>query len=109
MLHESETVELADLLRRYLWEYDPAGLSWESHRHTIIGRLLESGGWDAVRWLRAHVSSEELRGFLVRRRGRGVEPRRLRFWGLILEIPREQVDEWIATARSNPWNRRTHG
>jgi hypothetical protein len=104
-----ETVELPDLLRRYFWEYDPARLSWEGSRHTIVTRLLQSGGWDAVRWLRAHVSDDELRELLVRRRGRGIDPKRLRFWGLILDLPREQVDEWIAVARSNPWHQRTTG
>ena len=104
---EAEPPELDELLRRYLWEYDPARLSWEENRHTIVTRLLESGGWDAVRWLRTHLSDDELRAFLVRRRGRGLEPRRLRFWGLVLDIPEEEVDGWIAAARSNPWFNRT--
>jgi len=63
---------------------------------------------DAVQWLREHMSDEEIRDFLARRRGRGISPRRLRFWGLVLGIPRNKVDEWIAAARANPWHRRTH-
>lgn len=109
MPHEPQAEELSELLRRYFWDYDPERLSWEASRHTIVLRLLQSGGWDAVRWLRAHVSSEELREFLVRRRGRGIDPKRLRFWGLILDLPREQVDEWVEAARSNPWYQRTRG
>lgn len=109
MRQEPESSEFDDLLRRYLWEHDPARLTWDGNRHTIVAKLLEAGGWDAVRWLRAHLSPDELREFLVRRRGRGMEPRRLRFWGLILDLPREQVDEWVASARSRPWHRRNAG
>jgi hypothetical protein len=107
MSMDAETPPLSDLLRRYLWEYNPAQLSWEKGRQTILARLLQIGGWDAVRWLRTNVSDEELREFLVRRRGRGLDPKRLRFWGLVLDLPAEQVDAWIATHRDNPWRRRT--
>lgn len=106
---ESESPDLGELLRRYLWEYDPARLSWETSRHTIVSKLLQVGGWDAVRWLRAHLTDDELREFLVRRRGRGLDPRRLRFWALILDLPRDQVDAWIAAARANSWEQRIRG
>lgn len=109
MAVESRAVELDELVRRYLWEHDPERISWETGRHTIVAKLLQVGGWDAVRWLRAHLSDDELREFLVRRRGRGIDPKRLRFWELVLGLPREQVDAWIATARADPWHRRTHG
>lgn len=99
-------VELPEGLRRYFWEYDADRLSWESSRHTIVTRLLQSGGLDAVQWLRRHLSDEELREFLARRRGRGISPRRLRFWGLVLGLPRGEVDDWVAAQRSNPWQRR---
>lgn len=64
---------------------------------------------DAVLWLRTRRSDAEIRDFIVRRRGRGIEPRRLRFWSVVVGIPHADVDEWIAAARTNPWSRRTHG
>jgi len=108
MSSEARPVELPDALRRYFWEYDPAQLRWNGNRQFIVARLLEVGGLDAVRWLLDHMSVEELRTFLVQRRGRGIAPERLRFWELILEIPTAQVDEWIAAQQSNPWQHRTH-
>jgi len=54
------------------------------------------------------MSDDEIRDFIVRRRGRGIDPRRLRFWGLLVGVPRHEVDEWIAAARHNPWHDRTH-
>lgn len=100
-------VDLPDLLGRYFWDYDAERLTWEDSRHTIVLRLLQEGGWDAVRWLRAHLGEDELRDFLVRRRGRGIDPKRLRFWELILGLPHDEVSDWIAAAKANPWNRRT--
>ncbi|TVP58202.1 MAG: hypothetical protein EA351_04130 [Gemmatimonadales bacterium] len=100
---------LPDDIKAFFWDYDAERLSWDRSRHTIAFRLLEKGGMRAVRWLRQHMSDDEIRDFIVRRRGRGISPRRLRFWGLLLDIPRRDVDEWIEAARRNPWNRRTHG
>jgi hypothetical protein len=108
MADQQSTTDLPERLRGYFWDYDAKHLTWAGSRHTIVLRLLQSGGMDAVQWLREHMSDEEIRDFLARRRGRGISPRRLRFWGLVLGIPRNKVDEWIAAARANPWHRRTH-
>jgi hypothetical protein len=109
IMHEQQhSTPIPAHLHRYFWEYDPERLSLEESRHTILLRLLQSGGMDALRWLRATVSDDELRTLLVRRRGRGITPRRLRFWGLMLDVPEEQVDEWVAAERATVWNRRTH-
>jgi hypothetical protein len=98
---------IPDQLRQYFWEYDPERLSLDGDRHTILLRLLQEGGLDAVHWLRQNVSDDEIRTMLIRRRGRGMSPKRLRFWALMLNLPDSQVDDWIASERSNPWNRRT--
>lgn len=108
MANRQATLELPDELRAFFWDYDTDRLSWERNRHTIVLRLLEKGGMHAVRWLREHMSDGEIREFIVRRRGRGISPQRLRFWSLLVDIPRREVDEWIETARRNPWQKRTH-
>lgn len=108
MVDEPVTADLPGELRDLFWDHDLERLSWERSRHTIVLRLLEKGGLQAVRWLRRHMSDEEIRDFIVRRRGRGISPRRLRFWSLVVDIPRPEVDEWIETARRNPWHNRTH-
>ena len=94
-------------LRRYFWDYQAHSLSWEEHRRTIVSRLLAAGGWDATRWLLDHLTEGEIRDFLMEREGRGLDPKRLRFWGLILDLPEEQVDRWVAARESDPWSRRT--
>jgi hypothetical protein len=99
-------VELPALLGRYFWDYAPGRLAWPEHSYTIILRLLEKGGWDAVRWLRSNVSDADLREFITERRGRGLDPKRLRYWELILGLPGDQVDVWVQSARQSPWYNR---
>lgn len=108
MVDGQATVDLPDELKDLFWDHDLERLSWERSRHTIVFRLLEKGGMQAVHWLRRRLSDEEIRDFIVRRRGRGISPRRLRFWSLLVDIPRPDVDEWVETARRNPWHNRTH-
>lgn len=98
---------IPDHLRQYFWEYDPARLSLDESRHTILLRLLQEGGLDAVQWLRQNATDDEIRTLLIRRRGRGIDPKRLRFWALMLNLPDSQVDDWIIAQQSSPWARRT--
>jgi hypothetical protein len=69
--------------RGYFGDDGAAALRWERDRHTMVLRLLHVGGLDAVLWLRSQLGDEEIRTFRVRRQGRGIEPRRLRFWGVV--------------------------
>ena len=104
---EGSVRDLPDTLRRHFWDHDFDKLTWAGSRRTVVLRILESGGVEDLRWLRSQMTDAEIRGVLVERNGRGISPRRLRFLGLVLEIPREQVDRWLASAMANPWNRRT--
>ena len=89
-------------LHQLFWDYDAAALGWPSDRELITSRILASGDWDSVKWLMGRATKSELRRFLVKRRGRGLEPRQLRFWELVLEIPREEVNRWLGAMAGNP-------
>jgi hypothetical protein len=106
MLSKHVTPQLTENLQRYFWDYDPGSLSGKLSRHTVVTRLLQEGGWDAVQWLRESVGDEYLRTMIISRRGRGISPKRLRFWELVLDLPHEQVDAWVAAQQANPWYRR---
>lgn len=102
----STMTRLPETLRRYFWDVDPGALSVDGHRDWIIGRLLRSGGSDAVRWLRREVGDRELELWLRARDGGGLSSRRLRFWGLVLELPEELVERWVEASRRGPWGSR---
>lgn len=90
------------------WEYPKHQLSWPHDAELIIRKVMESGGWDSVKWLLATVGSSWLKSWMLDQRGAGLDPKRLRFWQLALNLPRETVDSWIAENNSNPWQQRWH-
>jgi len=82
---------LPDLLRPLFWDYDFDRLTWPAGRDLVTARVLQNGGDDAVRWLRQKTGEFELAAWIRDRRGRGLDPRRLRFWQLVLDLPQDQV------------------
>jgi len=94
-------------LRPIFWEYDFSKLRWPRDRELVIARVLESGSWDHVQWLRAQLHSKTLRQWIEKRHGRGLNPQQLRFWELVLRIPRRRVDAWLREPARQVWDRRT--
>lgn len=83
-----------------------ARLSRDRHEDFIVGRFLREGGWEAMMWLRRDVGDDRIRLWLERHRGRGLAPRRLRFWERVLDLPSDRVDAWVAEARAGTWGER---
>ena len=97
---------LPPYVRELLWEYDQRKIGWRTDRELIIDRVLASGGWDAISWLRKRLSPQDLREWFFRTKGRSLDPPRLRFWELKLGLPHRSVNEWIRDMMKNPWHRR---
>ena len=93
-------------LRPLFWDYVFSQLSLVKDRDLIIRRVLSNGSWDAVLWLRKQLGDRELRQWLIARRGRGLTPRQLRFWGVIYDLPVRQVNQWVKTAQNGVWAKR---
>jgi hypothetical protein len=98
--------KLPDFLQPYFWDCDFLVLSWGEQRDFIVRRLLQSGSWQALTWLRAELGDAELRRWIEDRRGAGLSPRQLRFWAAILGLPQARVTRWVYTAAGQPWERR---
>ncbi len=97
---------LPENLRQFFWDYPTTALSLATDQSLIIRRILTSGTWDAILWLRAQVGDRTIKKWIVAHQGRGLSPRQLRFWGLIYDLPVRQVDEWVQTAAASPWGKR---
>lgn len=93
-------------VRDVLWEYEPGALSWREDEAFITGRVLAAGSWKAVTWLRDRAGDDALRDWILTHRGRGLSPRQLRFWQLVLDLPARRVDAWIERRRTSPWEQR---
>jgi hypothetical protein len=108
-IHNQQTKspgKLPRLLRMCFWDYDFSALSWERDRDFIIGRVLTYGNWDAVTWLRSRLEDHALRKWIMHHQGRGLSPRQLRFWQLILGLPHREVNSWLEAQPRRFWDRR---
>ncbi len=101
-------VSLPEMLRPLFWDHDFDALSSETNTAFIVARILTSGSWEAVRWLRDHLGDDPLREWIVRREGRPLSPKQLRFWELILGLPHDQVNEWLRQEARLGWDARIH-
>ena len=93
-------------LKPYFWDYSFPKLSLKNDRDLIIRRVLSVGSWDAILWLQKKIGDENLKQWLIAHQGRGLSPRQLRYWGLILDLPNDQINSWVKAAKENPWGRR---
>lgn len=97
---------IPELLRPFFWDVDFDALRWELYQDFIVRRLLQSGSWEAVCWLRRNQGDAWLRDWLLKHKGARLDPRRLRFWQVVLHLPLRSVDRWVASSRDNPWSDR---
>ena len=79
--------ELPSTLKIWFWDCDFSSLTWEQHGSFIIRRILDRGDWDTITWLRRSIGDEVLRDWFLAKSGGGLDPPKLRFWGLILDLP----------------------
>jgi hypothetical protein len=93
-------------LKPFFWDHSFSKLSLNTDRDLIIRRILSSGSWEAVLWLKKKIGDKNLKKWLVSYQGRGLSPRQLRYWGLILDLPDVQVNKWVNSAKENPWGKR---
>ncbi len=97
-------------IRRLFWDFDPDSIDLDRHRHQVIRRILLMGDWEAIQWLRGELGDDGLRDWFEETSGRGLDPRRLRFWGIVLGLAKEKVDHWIEATKGDPWYGRVfHG
>jgi hypothetical protein len=57
--------------------------------------------------MRNRYGDGAIRDWLQRHQGRGLSPARIRFWELILRLPRRQAESWVRTACRSTWHGRT--
>lgn len=95
---------LPDLLRKLFWDCQFDELRLTGDLPFIVGRVLSSGSWSQIGWLREKVGDDGLRQWICQRAGRPLNPRQLRFWELILDLPSQQVNEWLANGSRSLWD-----
>jgi len=97
---------LPERLRPLFWDVEFNDLRWPRDRDNVTLRVLTAGDWDSVLWLRRTLTDKGLKRWILAREGRGLDPKRLRFWQAVLGLPRRRVDTWVSAMREDPWHRR---
>ena len=93
-------------LRRFFWDQDFDQLSWPRDAVPIARRLLGAGDGPAHRWLRETAGDDRVRAILRASRGRGLGGPQLRYWQLVLDLPADEVDAWLADPARRVWEER---
>jgi hypothetical protein len=93
-------------LRPLFWDYEFAKLTWKADSDLIIGRILAVGDWESLRWLLRRLPKPALRAWLQQRQGAGLSARQLRFWEIIVAVPRREVNSWLANPARQVWEGR---
>jgi hypothetical protein len=100
--------QLPARLKPLFWDHRFERLTWQADSDLITSRILATGDWTAVRWLRWSLGDNALRDWLKRRRGAGLSSRQLRFWELVLGLPHPDVNAWLADPARQVWEGRRH-
>jgi hypothetical protein len=100
--------KLPSFFKPYFWDYDFGKLGWPDDGGLIISRILSSGDWRAISWVRKQMGDEPLRDWIASCKGRGLDRRQLRFWELVLDIDHKIVNTWIKEREGLVWEERTN-
>ena len=98
--------KLPKMLRPCFWDVEFCRVNGQTHGDFVASRLLESGDWDCWRWLRRTAGDDALIELVRGKRGLGLSRRQLRFWQLIWNLPKREVDEWLLRDGDDTWDRR---
>lgn len=98
--------KLPTMLRPCFWDVVFYRLDGENHGDFVAYRLLECGDWDCLRWLRRTAGDAALMQLVRQQRGLGLSRRQLRFWQLIWDLPKAEVDRWLRRDGDDTWDRR---
>ena len=93
-------------LARLFWDYPWRSLRLDRHRDLVVRRVAAEGGLREIRALRARFDDASIRAVILRTGARGLSPRRIRFWQLVLDVPATHADAWVRQARAGTWARR---
>jgi hypothetical protein len=74
---------LPDFVTRLLWDVDASRINVRRDAPLIMERVMTRGSWDAMKWLRARYSREEIASFVREEGARRLSPRDLAYWALV--------------------------
>lgn len=95
-------------LHHLFWDLQARRLTWNRDQDQIVARVLARGGWREMRILRRRLGDAALGDWMMRHEARGLSAARVRFWELVLDLPKAKADRWVRSARATVWESRHH-
>lgn len=80
---------IPERIQRLFWDADKKTVDLQAHCFYIIGRIIDYGDLEDVRWMLATYSAEKIMG--VVKKSRGLSRKSGSFWGNHFRIPREEI------------------
>lgn len=104
---DSVEAPLPAFLHALFWEFNVSGIDIVQHADTIMGRIMERGNWQAMRWLREVYHTDQIVSYLERRGKKVLPPREVNYWALIGGVPEDKRVAWVKEARRrlHAWRR----
>lgn len=99
-------MKLPDELRPAFWDIDFDSLSWPDHADFVTGRILSSGDWNSIGWLRQTAGDVAIADWLQRKHGGGLSAPKIRFWEIVLRLSRRTVNSWLKADSRQAWENR---
>ena len=101
----SNHVAIPRKVRWVFWDVAPGALDLDRHRDYILGRVLEKGGIEEVRWVIAAYGMSEIHRFLRDRGSPELSRRTTQFWRAVLRAENEKWADPSAWRRTTgaPW------
>ena len=76
-------------LKPFFWDVNAETFDPEAYPAHTIGRILEFGNEEAVRWLKATFSEDQIKEVI--RTDQRLSPRSASFWALVYHIPPQDI------------------
>ncbi len=95
---------LAKDARCLFWEIDPNTLDLSAHREYILGRILEHGTVDSVRWAMENYGESAIREFILGRGLRILSRKTVNYWAMRLHLQDEEcIQRFLRGPRDPLW------
>lgn len=82
-------VKLPSFLKRFFWDIEFSDLDSKKRSTYIIGRLLEMGDINSIRWVIRHYSLKKIKQVVCQ--SSVLSEKTVSCWSLILDIPKNQI------------------
>ena len=76
-------------LRKYFWDVNFDSLDASQYPYFIIGRILEYGDKEAVKWMIKNFKKTQIKQTLIKRRG--LSAKSANYWSCIFGVPKNKI------------------